>query len=91
VTSQGDLVTRDLCIWPATAQYMGIGDIKRASTWTCVGGTERTASEHILEGEFDYGAMKEHSEPDQAPDRAQKILGGLKDRLEGLGMGLRVE
>jgi hypothetical protein len=91
VTSQGDLVSRDLCIWPATAQYMGIGDIKRASTWTCVGGTERLASEHILDGEFDYGTMREHFEPDQAPDRAQKILGGLKDRLEGLGMGLRVE
>jgi hypothetical protein len=91
LTPEGDLMTRDLCVWPSTAQYMGIGDIKRASTWTCVGGTERPASERILDSDFDYGAMGKPTESNQAPDRAQEILGGLKDRLEGLGMGLHVE
>jgi pimeloyl-ACP methyl ester carboxylesterase len=106
VTQDGELVTRELCIWPATAQYMGIGDVKRASTWTCVGGTERPeAAEYTLETEFDYGAMQnpQHQAHDSSsetrkkeqkvgrPERAGEILGKLKDRLEGLGMGLRVE
>ncbi|KAF2250375.1 tannase and feruloyl esterase, partial [Trematosphaeria pertusa] len=39
--SDGDLVTRELCAWPGKLRYMGIGDPKRWSSWTCEGGTER--------------------------------------------------
>jgi hypothetical protein len=106
MTAEGDLVTRDLCAWPATAKYMGIGDIKRASTWTCVGGTERPAvGVQDVQSEFDYGAMqqpeqigladeREKGKKSQQPsgsDRAGQILGNIKTRLEGLGMGLRAE
>ncbi|KAF2472392.1 tannase and feruloyl esterase, partial [Lindgomyces ingoldianus] len=31
----GDLVTRDVCLYPRKAKYMGIGDPKRASSWSC--------------------------------------------------------
>jgi pimeloyl-ACP methyl ester carboxylesterase len=103
---QGELITRDLCIWPATAEYMGIGDVNRASTWTCVGGTERPAAAVFMaDGDFDYGTMQqpprgihrpatgdgEDKERDGEPKRAAQILGGLKDRIEGMGMGLRIE
>jgi pimeloyl-ACP methyl ester carboxylesterase len=106
VTAEGDLMTRDLCVWPATAQYLGIGDVSRASTWTCIGGTERSAAgEQVIETDFDYGAMEQpqqslggvqNEKEKQAKvvpssDRAGQILGGIKHRLEGLGMGLRAE
>lgn len=104
ISEEGDLITRDLCVWPATAQYMGIGDIKRASTWTCVGGTERPpAAEQVVGSDFNYGIMQQPPEiagrnnlklqekTGSRSDRAEQILGGLKDRIEGLGMGLRVE
>jgi hypothetical protein len=106
VTAEGDLMTRDLCVWPATAQYLGIGDMNRASTWTCVGGTERSAVvEQVVETGFDYGAMQQpqqdlgdfqggtakQAKVDRGSDRASQILGGIKDRFEGLGMGLRAD
>ncbi|KAF1912033.1 tannase and feruloyl esterase-domain-containing protein [Ampelomyces quisqualis] len=102
----GELVTRNLCIWPATALYNGVGDPSRFSSWTCHGGTERPmAGEQIIENEFDYGMMQpppdskvhssqgkvKHSRVAAGTNRAEQILGGLKDRIEGLGMGLRVE
>jgi hypothetical protein len=103
IGDDGDLITRDLCVWPSTAQYMGIGDIKRASTWTCVGGTERPrVAEQVIETEFEYGSMQQppkvagkkttklRGKAGRGSDRAEQILGGLKDRIEGLGMGLRV-
>lgn len=34
MTYEGDRVTRDLCAWPGVLQYMGIGDAKRASSWS---------------------------------------------------------
>lgn len=77
-TYEGDRVTRELCAWPGTARYMGIGDAKRASSWSCHGSTERpeqdsTGAEDITKS-----------------GRAGQILGGLKDRLEGLGLGLTI-
>jgi pimeloyl-ACP methyl ester carboxylesterase len=97
LTTEGDLVTRELCAWPATAQYMGIGDVKRASTWICVGGTERSAlGEQVVESEFEYGVMQQPQQSardseEPGAGRAGQILGEIKDRLEGLGMGLRAE
>jgi pimeloyl-ACP methyl ester carboxylesterase len=106
ITAEGDLVTRDLCAWPATARYVGIGDIKRASTWTCVGGTERPAvGVQDVQSEFDYGTMRQpqqiglagerekgkKSQELSGSDRAGQILGDIKNRLEELGMGLRAE
>jgi pimeloyl-ACP methyl ester carboxylesterase len=106
LTTEGDLITRDLCAWPARAQFMGIGDINRASTWTCVGGTERpVVGVQDAQSEFDYGAMQQPQQIGQiqegenlkqaqeafGSDRAGQILGDIKNRLEGLGMGLRAE
>ena len=34
VTYEGDRVSRDLCAWPGVTRYMGIGDAKRASSWS---------------------------------------------------------
>ncbi|KAJ4377763.1 hypothetical protein N0V83_000593 [Neocucurbitaria cava] len=70
----GELVTRDLCVWPAKPKYMGISDAKRASSWTCVGGTTRPSAANDPVDE----------------SRAQEILGGLMGRLEGLGLGLSI-
>lgn len=81
MTYEGDRVTRELCAWPGSPQYMGIGDAKRASSWSCHGGTERPVEDEtpqIVPGEDEQGG------------RAAEILGGLKDRLEGLGMGLTI-
>ncbi|KAF2870024.1 tannase and feruloyl esterase-domain-containing protein [Massariosphaeria phaeospora] len=69
--AEGDLVTRALCAWPGKSKYMGVADPKRASSWSCVGGTERP-EEEFQEAE---------------PERAQEILGGLTDLFEGLGLG----
>lgn len=76
-TYAGDRVTRELCAWPGVARYMGIADPKRASSWSCHGGTER------LEEGFP-------EEDNIRPGRAAQILDGLKDRLEGLGMGITI-
>ncbi|KZM27446.1 uncharacterized protein EKO05_0010712 [Ascochyta rabiei] len=73
-TARGELVTRNLCAFPGKLKYLGIGDANRASSWSCVGGTERP--EAVLQ--------------DQASERTGQILGGLADRLEGLGLGLSI-
>lgn len=99
IDEKGGLVTRDICLWPATPQYMGIGDINRASSWSCVGGTPKPAApEQIIENEFDYGSMQQPEDvhvqghiKEHGSDRSKQILDGLKDRIEGLGMGLRVD
>ncbi|KAF2192967.1 tannase and feruloyl esterase [Zopfia rhizophila CBS 207.26] len=69
VDHKGELWSREICVWPKKMKYMGFGDAKRASSWSCEGGEE-------LEGEH----------VDKGPD----FLGGLKDRLLGLGMGLKI-
>ncbi|KAJ4992398.1 feruloyl esterase b [Stagonosporopsis vannaccii] len=71
---RGEPVTRDLCAFPGKSKYMGLGDAKRASSWSCVGGTERP--EILLQN--------------QASERVDRILGGLADRLGGLGLGLSI-
>jgi hypothetical protein len=76
--AQGDLVTRDLCAWPGKSKYMAIGDANRASSWSCVGGTE-------VEFEAEEMLLRK-----QDGDRAGQILGGLQSRLEGLGLGLTI-
>lgn len=76
VDAEGDLVSRDLCAWPGKLKYVGISDPKRASSWDCVGGTERPEVEYES-AENAYG-------------RAEEILGGLKDKLQGLGLGLSI-
>lgn len=72
--AQGESVTRELCAYPGKSKYMGIGDAKRASSWSCVGSTERP--ETIL--------------LDQASERVGRILGDLADRFGGLGLGLNI-
>ena len=74
INSRGEIVTRDLCAYPGKSKYMGVGDGNRASSWSCVGGTEK--SETLLR--------------DQASERTGRILGGLADRLESLGLGLSI-
>lgn len=74
MNSRGEMVTRDLCAYPGKSKYMGVGDGNRASSWSCVGGTER--HEELLQ--------------DQASERTGRILGDLADRLEGLGLGLSI-
>lgn len=69
-----ELVTRELCTWPAKSKYMGIGNANRASSWSCAGGPERSGTGHSS---------------DQT-SRAQQILGGLMDRLGSLGLGLSI-
>ncbi|KAF3049011.1 hypothetical protein E8E11_003425 [Didymella keratinophila] len=72
--ARGEAVSRDLCAYPGESKYMGLGDAKRASSWSCVGGTERP--EAVLQ--------------DQASERIGNLLGSLADRFEGLGLGLSV-
>jgi hypothetical protein len=52
--AEGDLVSRDICRWPRKMKYMGLGDSKRASSWSCEGEEEFEDSlgmaEGILEG-----------------------------------------
>ncbi|KAH7381311.1 Tannase/feruloyl esterase [Phaeosphaeria sp. MPI-PUGE-AT-0046c] len=96
--AEGHLVTRELCLWPSTARYIGIGDTNRASSWSCIGGTYKPAAhEPITEKEFDYGVMQhpqdghvQRNVEEHGSGRTKQILGGLKDHIEGLGMGLRV-
>lgn len=57
---------------------MGIADPKRASSWICHGGTERPEEDLAEE------------EDNTRSGRAGQILDGLKDRLEGLGMGFTI-
>jgi hypothetical protein len=71
---QGEPVTRELCAYPGKSKYMGVGDANRASSWGCVGETERP--EVLLQ--------------DQASERTGQILGGLAERLEGLELGLTI-
>jgi hypothetical protein len=66
--AEGDLVSRDICRWPRKMKYMGLGDTKRASSWSCEGEEEFEDSLEVGEG----------------------ILEGLKDRLMGLGLGLKI-
>lgn len=35
-----ELVTRNLCRYPRTPRYLGIGNVNEASSWTCEGGDE---------------------------------------------------
>ena len=37
VDESGETITRHLCKWPAKPVYIGVGDPKRASSWTCSG------------------------------------------------------
>jgi hypothetical protein len=37
VNESGKTITRHLCKWPAKPVYLGVGDPKRASSWTCSG------------------------------------------------------
>lgn len=69
--AEGELVSRDLCRWPRKLKYMGVGDAKRASSWSCEG------------EEFDELAGSDEG--------SGEFLGGLKDRLMGLGLGLKVQ
>jgi hypothetical protein len=78
-TKDGELVTRDLCAWPGKPKYMGIGDANRASSWDCVGGTERATT-----------GQGDSSDATGSSGRAGQILGGLKEKLKGLGMGLTI-
>ncbi|PVH98211.1 tannase and feruloyl esterase [Periconia macrospinosa] len=82
LNNDGELVTRELCAFPAKAKYMGLGDAKRASSWSCVGGTER----HV-EREEEFEGEEQQVLGDT---QAGKILGGLRDRFEGLNLGLRI-
>jgi hypothetical protein len=105
LNAAGDLVTRNLCVWPATPLYNGVGNPSRFSSWACVGGTERpTTGEQIIQKEFDYGIMPpagpglgshlskdDEKQSERATGIPGKILGDIKDRIEKLGMGLRVE
>lgn len=72
--ARGELVTRDLCAYPGKSKYMSLGDANRASSWSCVGGTERPETEL----------------QDQASERLGSLLGGLADRFEALGLGLNI-
>ncbi|KAF2713839.1 tannase and feruloyl esterase [Pleomassaria siparia CBS 279.74] len=71
--ADGELVSRDLCRWPRKLKYMGLGDAKRASSWSC-------------EGEEDFEDMA-----GEDTGKKVKFLGGLKERLMGLGLGLRIQ
>lgn len=71
---EGDLVTRELCAWPAKSKYMGIGSAKRASSWSCVGGTDRSAT---AEDAHEFSP-------------AQQVMSDMADRLQGLGLGLSI-
>lgn len=55
---EGERITRELCMWPKKSVYMGIGDGKRASSWSCEGGYDDDEEEQ-LEGseEFLSGLM----------------------------------
>jgi hypothetical protein len=70
INTEGDLVTREVCMWPAKQKYMGIGDPKRASSWSCVGGTETPPK-----------PAKEYD-----GDRVQQVMQGLMGRWEDLGL-----
>lgn len=103
----GELITRDLCAWPGQAKYMGIGDAKRASSWSCVGGTERPENDidaELLDDEVQHLGMptqqqvfRQRVNQDGGKDgkqkdlgRTGKILAGLKDRFDGLDIGLMI-
>jgi hypothetical protein len=101
VDDGGDLVTKEICLWPAFSEYLGIGDPNRASSWTCQHGTKRPVKT-VFEPEpwesTEYGGMGQPQSSSELQDqdksgsrRAGEILGGLKERIEGLGLGLRAD
>jgi hypothetical protein len=72
--TRGEPITRELCAYPGKSKYMGLGDANRASSWSCVDGTERPES----------------LSQDQVSEQVGRILGNLADRFEGLGLGLSI-
>ena len=58
LNEEGELVTRELCPYPTKSKYMGVGDPKRASSWSCEGdeGEEETYVEDM--GDF-LGGLKD--------------------------------
>ncbi|KAH9876582.1 hypothetical protein J1614_003713 [Plenodomus biglobosus] len=74
IDSKGELVTKDICAWPAKPKYMGIGNAKRASSWSCVGGTEQPST----------------MESDSGMGRAQQVMDDIVGRIKGLGLGLSI-
>jgi hypothetical protein len=72
--TRGEPITRELCAYPGKSKYMGLGDANRASSWSCVDGTERPES----------------LSQDQVSEQVSRILGNLADRFEGLGLGLSI-
>lgn len=40
IDEEGELITRDVCLYPRKMKYMGVGDPKRASSWSCEGDLE---------------------------------------------------
>ncbi|KAF2009646.1 feruloyl esterase B precursor [Aaosphaeria arxii CBS 175.79] len=60
VDAEGELITRDLCLYPKTIKYMGLGDVKRASSWSCEGGEDE---EETLENHGSFlGGFKDRIE-----------------------------
>ncbi|KAF2124041.1 tannase-domain-containing protein [Dothidotthia symphoricarpi CBS 119687] len=105
-TEYGETITRELCAWPAKSKYMGIGDAKRASSWSCEGGTERLEDLDLDKRDEQvqflgmqmqpqkpgYRLRKDDDNNDNVEDggRTGQVLAGLKDRLEGLDLGLMI-
>jgi len=75
IDSEGELVTRELCAWPAKPKYMGVGSAKRVLSWSCVGGPERLFI----------------ADEAPTPGRLQEVLSGIRSRMGGLGLGLSIE
>ncbi|KAF2200591.1 tannase and feruloyl esterase [Delitschia confertaspora ATCC 74209] len=69
---KGELMTRDLCLYPRKMKYMGIGDPKRASSWSCDGEeNEEEEEEESLE---------------EAINSPRDFLEGLQKRFIRLGL-----
>lgn len=41
-----EIITRKLCAWPDKPKYAGVGDPKRASSWTCIDGMETSEARY---------------------------------------------
>lgn len=95
--AQGNLISRDLCLWPAKSKYMGIGDAKRASSWSCEGGSDDNVDDNAdTEKKKNKNKNKkpvgeDEFEQNLGASRAQEIMGVLADRFKGLGLNLNVE
>jgi hypothetical protein len=76
--AEGERVTRDLCRWPRKSVYMGVGEGKRASSWSCQGGHDEEEAEEVGEKE--------------QITKTGDFVGGLMDKLSqgALGLGLKV-